>query len=696
MPKYFRPTSMISAVGTLTTKVCIAARQFSIWSMICVFSILIFHPAVFAQQPQIKWGDIPRADLEMKSFPEDSNAAAVILFDLGKVWFSGDFKMTFERHRRIKILTEGGYEWADYSIGYYAKDKIQWVTDVEGQTISLAADGSVKKTKLDKKSIFNEDVDGTRRRIRFTLPALAPGAIIEYRYKVHSSNPIYLHDWEFQSGEPTRWSEFRAEVPGVLQYVQVRQGVLKFDIAETEEQNWSPMLAYAATAKQYNLKIMAHRWVMKDLPALRDEPFMTTVDDYRAKIHFQLASVTWPGLPPDKVMNTWEKLAEDLMSHQSFGEQIERHKILRQQAEALVAGLTDPEAKMRAIYDYVRTNIAWNEERGIFTEIDLDKAYAARRAGGPEIALMLCGMLRFAGFEAHPVLVSTRDNGKIIQLYSIIAQFNHVLTYAKIGARSFLLDATDPLRPCDLLSVQALNEVGWLVDKKNPRWVDIVSPGVASQNTMVLAALGSDGAITGRLTSTEAGYRALFSRRGLRDKKDNEEEYIRETWLKDFAAAQVDSFTITNRDSTKLPLISAVNFSTAEYAQAAGDNIYLNPIFFHRQNENPLKLPERTFPVDYAYGRKTNYALDLSLPEGYSVQELPADVTLALPKNGGVFRRHMEVSENRLHVESHFAINRTRFDSSEYESLQNFYDRIVAAQAEQIVLKRNDVGQKER
>ncbi len=482
----------------------------------------------------------------------------------------------------------------------------------------------------------------------------------------------------------------------MLQYVQVRQGVMKFDVAESEEQTWSPMLAYAATAKQYNLKIMAHRWVMKDLPALRDEPFMTTVDDYRAKINFQLASVNWPGQIPDEVMNTWEKLAEDLMNHPSFGGQIERHKVLRQQAETLVAGLTDPEAKMRAIYDYVRTNIAWNEERGIFPEVDLDKAFAARRAGGPEIALMLCGMLRFAGFEAHPVLISTRDNGKIIQLYSIASQFNHVLTHVNAGTRSYLLDATDPLRPHDLLSVPALNEVGWLVDKKNTRWVDIISPGVASQTTMVLAKLGSDGAISGRLTSTEAGYRALFSRRGLRDEKDGEEEYIRETWLKDFAGAQVDSFTITNRDSTKLPLISVVDFSTAEYAQVAGDNIYLNPIFFHRQNENPLKLPQRTFPVDYAYGRKTNYALDLTLPEGYGVQALPADVSLALQKNGGVFRRHMEVNENRLHVEYLFAINRTRFDYSEYESLQGLYDRIVAAQAEQIVLRRKDVGQKEK
>jgi hypothetical protein len=428
--------------------------------------------------------------------------------------------------------------------------------------------------------------------------------------------------------------------------------------------------------------------------ALREEPYITTVDDYIAKLDFQLAQINWPGQAPERIMNTWEKLAEDLLKSDYFGEQISRHKVLREKAEALVAGLTDPQAKMRAIYDHLRNNITWNDERGIYIDEDLDKAYAVRKAGGPEIALMLCSMLRTAGLQAHPVLISTRSNGRIIQSYSILSQFDHVLTVVQIGSRSFLLDATDPLRPVDLLPVAALNEVGWLVDKKNPRWVDIVSPGAAVQNTMVQATLGSDGALSGRLTSTELGYRALSSRRSLRDRKDKEEEYVRDTWLKELTAAEIDSFSIANRDSTSLPLITMVDFATPEYAQVGGDNIYLNPIFFHRMNENPLKLPDRTFPVDYAHGRKTSFGVDLLLPEGYVVQEQPAELALLLPKNGGQFRRHIEVVGNRLHVEYLFAINRARFAPPEYKSLKEFYDRVVAAHAEQIVLKHETVVQK--
>jgi hypothetical protein len=580
---------------------------------------LLFDSFLLAQSKPMKWGDVPRADLEMKTFPEDSNATAVILCDFGEVTFNDQFGMVFSRHQRVKILSEAGYDWGSHAIQFYAKDKRQRVTDVEGQTFYLTAEGTVRREKLDKKSIFDEDVDGEWRRIRFTLPALAPGAVVEYRYTITTSPGYftYLHGWEFQTSEPTLWSEFRADIPAVLQYVIVKQRLAALEVEETNSYNWPPTLYSYQTARMFNLKIMSHRWAMRNMPALREEPYMTTPDDFRAKIHFQLAQIVWPGVAPEKIMQTWEKLAEDLLGYESFGKQIERHKVLREQAETLVAGITNPEEKIRRIYDYVRTTMTWNREYGIYVDEDLDKAFQARRGGGPEIALMLTAMLRFAGLEAYPVLISTRNNGKIIQIYSILSQFNHVLTYVKAGSQEHLLDATDPLRPHTLLPVAALNEVGWLVDKKNPSWVDITSPGAFINQTIVSAKLDADGAITGRFESADAGYSGVFDRHALSDKK--EDEYIRNGWLNDLTGAQLDSFTISNRDSVNAPLMTTAYFSSSDHAHAAGDNIYFNPVFFGRQKENPFKLQERTFPVDFAYGRKLAYTLNLTLPEGYGV-----------------------------------------------------------------------------
>ncbi len=145
-------------------------------------------------------------------------------------------------------------------------------------------------------------------------------------------------------------------------------------------------------AKELNLKISAQRWAVQNMPALREEPFMTTPDDFRAKLRFQLVKIAMPGQAEITVMSNWEALAEVLMESEGFGRQIERDEHLRQQAESLVAGLGDPEQKMHVIYDYVRATMNWNGEYGIHTNIDLRQALQTNRASGSEIALMLTGI----------------------------------------------------------------------------------------------------------------------------------------------------------------------------------------------------------------------------------------------------------------------------------------------------------------
>ena len=74
-------------------------------------------------KPPIKWGDIPQEHLEMDHYAPDSNAAVVILADYGDVYVEADGAVVFERHRRIKILTEAGYDGGTVSIPYYADKK---------------------------------------------------------------------------------------------------------------------------------------------------------------------------------------------------------------------------------------------------------------------------------------------------------------------------------------------------------------------------------------------------------------------------------------------------------------------------------------------------------------------------------------------------------------------------------------------
>ena len=694
-------------------------------SLTCVsfvsFVMAVWAGPSYAQQgldgQPPKWGEIPQQHLEMEHYAPDSSAAVVILADYGNVLFENDLDMVFERHTRIKILTEAGYEWGSVTIHYLADDRAQRVKDIKGRTYYAADGGRVETHEMEKGSIFDEDVDGEWRRVRFTLPALQPGSVIEYRYKVVSTNPRYVPDWAFQKSEPVLWSEYRIEIPEILRYVSVYQGQLEPDVAEQSSHkrtmHWtfdmsseygtrrSPQRAQAST----QVESTRYRWVMRDVPALRREPFMTTPEDFRAKIRFELAEigrpsaqwieVTYQGqtaevpaadFPVTPVMTTWDQLAEELTEAKRFGKQIGKQREVRDQARAIVEGLAEPEQKMQALYDYLRTAIVWTGQHGVFAERDLDDALKARSANSQEVTLLLVSMLREVGLEAHPVLISTRSHGQVLELYPLVSQFDAVIAYVEIDGVGYLLDATDPLRPYTLLPYEALNGSGFLVRHPGPAWVTIAPPEQYRHERVIKAELDTSGMLTGRIETADDGYSALENRRAL-DKAETPEAFIQNTILDDLNEALVDSCSVTNEETITEQLETEASFSAPGYAQVTGDFIYFNPTPLGRLAENPLRLAERTFPVDLAHPRRQVYSVSLRLPEGYAVQETPQDVSIVLPE-GGRYQRVITVRGDTLMTRSEFAFTQSIFEPECYERLRSFFEQIVAAEAEQVVLKR--------
>ena len=654
-----------------------------------VFMVCFVVPcSVYAQPKPIKWGEVPIEDLKMNSYPADTNASAIILCDYGDVWFTKSLRMVYERHTRIKILTNAGYKWGTVSIPFYAKDNIQKVKNINGQTVNITRDGKVHKHKLDKNSIFEEEA-GEWKWIRFTLPALSPGAVIEYRYKIESKRLFNLPDWNFQTSEPTRWSEFRASIPELFRYVSVFQGHEELDLKETKPFSEMYVWFYKGAAAGYisnKIDGLNHRWVKKDAPAIRNEPFMTIPEDYRSRILFQLAEIRPLNSPPVNILNSWDKVATDLMDSNRFGQQIDRHTILQEQSKSIVSKIDEPEEKLKAIYDYVRTSMKWNGGYGVYCDRELDDAFKARIGSTPEINLILISMLHYAGLEVYPLIISTRDHGKIQSLFPMVGQFNSVLAYINIGEKEYFLDATSSLRPYNLLPEAALNHVGYLIDKINHGWINIVSPSNYRHLVSVMSTLGSDGSLSGQIQSSGDGYKALFDLKALKDK--DEEDFVREIFLANFINAELDSFSIANKEEVQKPLMTSVYFSIPDFAQVAGDFIYLNPMIVESQDENPFKLPERTFPVDFAYERDITYTLQLSLPQGYTLQEQPKNIIVRMPNGGGEFRRVIQASGRNLSLMNKMAIKKPTFEPEEYQGLRQFYSLMVAAHAEQVVLKR--------
>ena len=95
--------------------------------------------------------------------------------------------------------------------------------------------------------------------------------------------------------------------------------------------------------------------------------------------------------------------------------------------------------------------------------------------------MILTYLMRKAGLDSDPVLIRTNDLGMPEMVYPVHDQFNHVISMVTIDGVMYLLDATDPSRPYNIIAKKDLYTQGWLVDKDNYGWIDL-SPNTKSDD----------------------------------------------------------------------------------------------------------------------------------------------------------------------------------------------------------------------
>jgi transglutaminase-like putative cysteine protease len=628
----------------------------------------------------MKWGEVSAEDFRSE-YAADPDASALILADYGTVHFITGGQVVYERHTRVLILTEQGYDWGTHEVVYNGERRNQIVSGIAGQSFTLR-NGQVTRHRMDRKSIFSEDLDGSMRRVKFTLPALSAGTIVEYRYKVTSKSPIFLPNWTFQHGEPTLWSEFRAQIPDAFRYVSHVRGSRGYHIRTSDPVN-TPM----GPSTRF-------RYVVRDIPALRVEPFMTTPRDYRYSINFQLSQINVPGQGPIEFLSSWQKMGEELMGSDAFGRHLRATREVNDVVRTVTAGKDSQQEKMVALYDHVRKSIKFNDRMGYWADQSTSQVLRTRSGSSSEIALLLTNMLRAAGLSAHPVLISTRNNGQPVENYPMLRQFNDVLVHVIADGEEHLLDATDPHRPHNVLPVSALNHRGWLVDEKGGRWIPITSSTLGFESVSVIGTLSETGGLVARYERRFDGFSAV-SIRGAAEQEPDREKFFRANVFDNIDGLIFTGYELDGLDGDG----AAIAISDVEYAafgQMAGDLLLFNPSYFQRLEENPFKLPTRTFPVDYAHPQVRTYEIRVRIPEGYELSEAPANRQAIHSSRGATYRRVVRMDGQEMVLQSSLQVTQPVFEPHHYAELRSLYDLVVAAEAEQIVLRRRQTLEEAR
>jgi hypothetical protein len=671
--------------------------------LLIALSSLLFIGIAQAQKPPIKFGDIPIEDLKMTRFEKDSSAVAVVLADYGESSIEynqtdGKFILNFERIQRIKILTKDGLEYANFTIPlYHSGGASEKMSGLKAITYNLE-NGKEIETKMKNDGVFNEKFDNNIDFTKVTLPNVREGSIVEITYKINSDFLFNFQDWEFQRTIPVVLSEYRARIPEYFNYDKYMQGYIALTVNEqttvpasisivTKERSGGSGFSASKTTfsnDKIDYKENRFRWVAQNVPAFKDEPYITSSSDYMSKINFELASTQFPNQPMKRYMGSWDDINKLFNDSEDFGKVVAGNGFLKKITEEITAGIEGPEQKVSAIVNYVKQNVLWDGKNRKYISQSLRKILDEKKGSSADINLLLASMLDKASIEVSLVLLSTRDHGFVREATPISSQFNYVICLAKIGDKSLLLDATEKLLPVGMLPERCLNGNGFIVSEKGFQWVSLQSKTRSRIIANADLTLTASADLIGKLQIDRSGYDALASRKKYFSK--DEAEYVKD--LIGTRSWDISKTEIENTKEIHEPIKEKYELVVTEHIMTAGNVFYLNPLLLHKMDENPFKLEVREYPVDYSSPFERIFLCRINMPDGYQVDELPKPKVIALADNAGKYTYSVTQSGNVLNVISNFQINKSIFAQTEYPYLREFYNQVVAKQAEQIVIKK--------
>lgn len=666
-----------------------------------ILYICLLQSYCFAQdKSKVQFGKVSPADFDLAANPIiDTNTNAVILSDVGSVHFVGNdhnwFSYVFKKQTRIKILNKKAFDLATEKVLLYGSDeRPEKLTDVVASTYNLE-NGQVIETHLGKQDVYTNRLDKDYIEKKFTLPAVKEGSIIEYTYTITSPYNFNLPSWKFQSASyPCLWSEYQVSIPQALFYVVVRQGVHGYAVDKgseghenykvTDRANQSGALGSSDKDLFVSAQTTKHQWVMKDIPAFRFEHYLSTPGNYIDKLDFQL-SKTYNGQEFFDQTNNWRKATEELLQREDFGAPLaEDNDWLTDLLDKAAGSNSAALEQAKSIYYYISNHFTCTNEYNKHITTTLRDVVKKNSGSVGDINLLLIAMLRKKGWQADPVVLSTREYGYNLASYPVLRKLNYVIVRLKLDGKVWWLDAAQPHLGFGRLAGNCYNGHARIISNKDSASVYFEADSLKEKKTTLILLSNTDKGLEGVYQATLGDQESYNLRSWIGQKGEKE-------YLKSVQTSFGDDLTISNEgiDSLSRPEDPAkVHYEFRMNEEPGVSLVYINPMLWSDMRENPFKAADRKYPVEMPYTLDDTYIFSMEIPEGYIVDELPKSAKVSLNGDQGSFEYMLAQQGNMIQMRCRTRLNKAWFPAEDYSTLRDFYAFIVKKENERIVLKK--------
>lgn len=635
------------------------------------FLFILLFTAAAGQRNVAAFGEISKEDLQLKDCSFEPGAQAMKIFDIQEIEFKpSDYssKLITERRVRIKIFTEAGYRRSSISIPYFSKRGVTKFKELDGMIYNLDAAGNIITQKLSRKDFFKEKAEDNVGVINFTFPNVKPGSVIEFRYTKLEKNMGDIDSWIVQDEIPTAYASITIITPTSS---RVKEKIYGNDSISQKEELLKKG-AVPRTKKTY---------YCENIRSFQPEPFMSSYKDNKVKVVFLLIPrsdfLTDVIISPESI---WIFSGNRILHSTYFGQQIKKiipgtEKVI----DSAIKIVSIPD-RIRFIYDTVKSRVPDHAEQRLSAD-DIIDVWNDRNGNTTEINLILLNLLDKAHVECYPLLVSTRENGKINTDFPSVGQLNGMDVLAVDTNAVFIMDASIKYQSYQNPPLNVMNRKALLLMPGDIKWVLIDdSRPLMRQNSNIMAKVSENGIVEGDAIYWYYDYAKSI----MLDTASNEEED--QFFDTKTQGLNIISREIENDENNSEPLAQKIKFSYEP--QTSGDFFFINPQFLFLKKENPFTQSTRGTDIDFGCNQKFEILFSLDFPRSYQIEHLPKNIIVRAPDSSFFFMRNFSFDQTHILLSESFEIKRSVFDKEEYEGIKEFFSRTYGLMVEEIVLKR--------
>ncbi len=627
-----------------------------------VFSslLILFSAFVIAQKNQfLKVPALTEEELKSTKSTLNPDAAAEILYSSYHYRIDYQGVMYKDVVNRVKIYNKDkASDYLDTQVSIYdGKNGREKLLDLKAYTYNFE-NGKIKSTKVEKDSKFKSTEDKNYNITKLAFPDVKNGSVLEYNYSIETPFYYSIDKVMVEREIPIKYFEYILDAPTQLGYTLNYTGTLvpKYRIIEDKEMYGGPHKTY--------------RFGYENIPAYKDENFVGNNNNFKTSIKPEVNS-TYINNDYKRYALTWEDVRKNLYENDDFGGELKKSNAVKNILPANISSISNQNEKADAIFQFVQDNYKWNNEIGVIANEGVKNLISTKIGNSAEINFLLILLMKDAGLEANPVVLSTVGRGLLKIERPSITQLNYVVAEVLIGEASFLYDASSKWSSKNMLPPRALNYMGFLFTDKLSKQIAIGYKDKSETELTVDAKLNTDGTFSGHFSDSDTKFFGMMAHEMYDKNKDDYQKTYKDKYS--FPLKNLKSGTKNTNDFE-----TSFDFDSDTFVDAIGNKLVFNPLLFLFSKSHDFdQETERKSPIEFytAYSRKKK--VTITLPEGYVFENLPASKRFRTEGNEISYLYFVEQKGNQLIVETTTTLDSEFFPKEYYPAFKQVFDNIT-------------------